>query len=214
MAAHSVAEFFDSYSHDFDALYGNRSSFFNHWINTFLRKSIRLRFERSIEGCAPIEGKTVIDVGCGPGHYCIALAKRGAKEVLGIDFAKGMIDLAAENARRAGVIERCRFVNADFMASSFESRFDFSIVMGFMDYAPNPRRVIQKVMSITAEKAFFSFPAAGGVLAWQRKLRYRRRCELFLYPAVRLKELFADANPGKCKIERIGRDFFVTVSMK
>ena len=214
MLSHGVAGFFNSYSKDFSAIYGKQENSWNHLVNAWFRKSMWLRFYKSIEGCEPIERKAVIDVGCGPGYYCIALAKRGARDVLGIDFAEKMTDLATENAKRAGVLGRCRFVTADFLACAFQDGFDHSIVMGFMDYARDPRQVIQKVVSLTRRRAFFSFPAAGGVLAWQRKLRYRTRCELFLYTAEQIRELFRGMDVRKCEIEKISRDFFVTVDIE
>ena len=83
-----------------------------------------------------------------------------------------------------------------------------------MDYMADPQAVIDKVLLATRRRAFFSFPVAGGILAWQRKLRYRRRCELFLYTAGQLQELFSDRRNGTVNIQRIARDFFVTVTIQ
>jgi hypothetical protein len=82
--------------------------------------------------------------------------------------------------------------------------------MGFMDYIDDPRVVIDKVLSHTTSKAFFSFPAAGGFLAWQRKMRYRKRCDLYLYREKQIAELFAHAACHHAEITRIARDYFVT----
>jgi 2-polyprenyl-3-methyl-5-hydroxy-6-metoxy-1,4-benzoquinol methylase len=211
MMRKTAADFFDAYASDFDAIYGGKNSFIHRLINRFLRKSMRLRYLKTIEGCRPIEGRTVLDVGCGPGHYCAALAERGAAHVCGIDFAEGMIDLANRNAVQRGVADRCEFIVDDFLARRFEHRFDYTMVMGFMDYVDVPRKVIDKVLSLTADRAFFSFPAAGGLLAWQREMRYRRRCRLYLYHEEQIAELFIGAACERVEIERISRDFFVTV---
>ena len=85
--------------------------------------------------------------------------------------------------------------------------------MGFMDYIADPSTVIRKVLLATRAKAMFSFPAAGGFLAWQRKLRYRKRCELYMYTAAQLEELFSQAGDDSVRIEPIARDFFVTVTI-
>src|SRR4029077_14902017 len=130
-------------------------------------------------------------VGCGPGHYSITLAQRGAGRIVGLDFAGGMLDIAARHAEAAGVGNRCEFEVGDFLTYSPPEPFDYVIVMGFMDYMPDPVKVIRKVLSLTTSKAFFSFPASGGLLAWQRKLRYKSRCDLFLYSEPQLRELFA-----------------------
>jgi len=207
----STSKFFDSYAQDFNAIYGNKNNLLNNLINKLFRKTMKIRFSKTVEGCYPIDEKNVIDIGCGPGHYSITLAQKGASHILGIDFAEGMINHAKNNAEHAGVLSRCDFVLGDFSTYDFESKFDYSILMGFMDYIENPRDVIKKVLSITKSKAFFSFPSDGGLLAWQRKIRYKRRCSLFLYNVEQLHELFKDLNYKEIKVEKLDRDYFVTV---
>lgn len=206
-----AAAFFDAYAGDFNAIYGTVNTLPNRVINRLFRQSMRLRYEKTLAGCAPIVGKTAIDVGCGPGHYAIALAKAGAGSVLGVDFAPAMIDLARRNAAAAGVEARCRWEHGDFLAHPITGTFDYAIVMGFMDYIAEPEPVIRRVLKLTKCRAFFSFPAAGGLLAWQRKLRYRSRCDLFLYDRQQIERPFNELAPGKFAVERIDRDFFVTV---
>lgn len=208
--ADRTSEFFQAYARDFDAIYGTRNTRLNRLINTCLRRSMKLRFEETLKGCTPIEGKRVLDVGCGPGHYAVALARRGADYVLGLDFAPEMLELAKARAQEAGVAGRCRFELANFLDYPLTETFDYAVVMGFMDYMRDPAPVISKALQATTAKAFFSFPAAGGFLAWQRRLRYRRRCELFLYSEPDLKKLFA-ATGARWEIKRLARDYFVTV---
>src|SRR5262249_36285627 len=61
--------FFHQYANDFDAIYSNRGEGVEGVLNRVFRKSMKLRFIKSVEGCQPIQGRTVLDVGCGPGHY-------------------------------------------------------------------------------------------------------------------------------------------------
>jgi ubiquinone/menaquinone biosynthesis C-methylase UbiE len=203
-------DFFHRYANGFDAIYSTQTGLVNGIVNEVLRKSMKLRFLKSIEGCDPIQGKSVLDIGCGPGHYSITLAQRGAARVLGLDFAEGMLDLARQHAQRAGVTERCQFVAADFLNYRFSETFDYVIVMGFMDYMKDPKAIIEKALSVTGSRAFFSFPVANGILAWQRKVRYRNRCDLFLYSRPELETLFRSFSQVEVGIERIARDFFVT----
>jgi 2-polyprenyl-3-methyl-5-hydroxy-6-metoxy-1,4-benzoquinol methylase len=205
--------FFHRYAGDFDAIYSNRGGLFNGAVNQLFRKSMKLRFEKSIEGCRPIEGRSVLDVGCGPGHYAITLAQRGAGRVLGIDFAEGMLSLATEHARQTGVADRVEFRKADFSTFSANTPFDYIILMGFMDYMPEPDKVVGKALSLTRSRAFFSFPADGGLLAWQRRKRYQRRCDLFLYTESKIRNLFAQFPGIDTNVEPIARDFFVTASV-
>ncbi len=212
MSLDRTQTFFHQYANDFDAIYGNQNGLIDSVINRIFRKSMRLRFEKSVEGCDPIEGRSVLDVGCGPGHYSITLAQRGAARVVGIDFAEGMLQLATEHAKKVGVGERCKFMVADFYEYAPQELFDYVIVMGFMDYMPDPEKVVAKVLSLTRDKAFFSFPVEGGLLGWQRKMRYQKRCDLFLYSEERLKQIFSKFPEATATVEPISRDFFVTLT--
>ena len=210
----NTAQFFDSYAEDFNAIYGTKNTIFNNIINKLFRKSMKLRFEKTIEECSQIEGKSVIDIGCGPGHYGITLAKIGAGSVFGIDFSQSMIDIAVKNAGKAGVQEKCTFIVDDFLTFETDNTFDYAIVMGFMDYTAEPDKAIEKVLSLTREKALFSFPVDGGILALQRKIRYKKKCDLYMYKYEVIQKIFKSAPCKDFDIQKISRDFFVSVSME
>jgi 2-polyprenyl-3-methyl-5-hydroxy-6-metoxy-1,4-benzoquinol methylase len=205
-----TSQFFDGYAADFDAIYGSDNGPVERIANRLFRRAMLIRYEKTLAGCQPVEGRTVIDIGCGPGHYSIALARAGAEKVLGLDFAAGMLKIASERAEAQGVGQRCSFVLADFLTHAIPERFDYAIVMGFMDYVGDPRPVIDRVLSIIRRRAFFSFPKAGGPLAWQRQWRYRNRCDLFLYRHDEIASLLSRTGAA-FSIEPIGRDFFVTL---
>ncbi len=122
MSLDRTQTFFHQYANDFDAIYGNQNGLIDSVINKLFRKSMRLRFEKSIEGCEPIQGKSVLDVGCGPGHYSITLAQRGAARVVGIDFAEGMLKLATEHAQKVGVGDSCKFHGRRFLSPTRRRR--------------------------------------------------------------------------------------------
>ena len=208
----STSEFFDSYALDFSALYGNANRFPSSLINQLFRRSMRLRFARTLSECRPIEGATVLDIGCGPGLYSVALARLGAGHVTGIDFAPKMIELARQRADAAGCTEKCEFVLADFMDYPLKRTHDFCVAMGFMDYVADPQTALHKIVSLTGRKALLSFPASVGLLAWQRRWRYRRKCALYMYSASDLDRLLAGYGTRRTAVDRLGRDFFVTLS--
>ncbi len=205
-----TSEFFDHYAADFDSIYGNDNSGFEGIANRLFRRSMLVRYQKTLAGCQPIEGRSVVDIGCGPGHYSVALAGQGAAQVLGLDFAPGMLDIARAHAQAAGVAQHCSFVLGDFLTYPMPERFDYAIVMGFMDYVREPRAIVDRVLGIVRRRAFFSFPKAGGPLAWQRQWRYRNRCDLFLYREEQIQSLLSPTG-ASFSIESIGRDFFVTV---
>lgn len=207
-----VSEFFDGYAASFDAIYGGETSFLSRLvINPIFRKSMRLRYEKTLASCAPARGRRFLDIGCGPGHYGVSLAKQGADKIVGIDFSPSMIDIARRHAEAAGVADRCEFETLDLYDYQPPAPFDASIVMGVMDYIEEPRRFIERVKSLTTDRAFFSFPADGGILALQRKLRYRGRCQLFMYTRPQIEGLFRGMN---ATIDELARDYFVTLNAR
>jgi len=56
-----------------------------------------------------VEGRTVLDFGCGGGDEAIEMARRGARQVIGLDIRESALAAAREAAAAAGVVERCRF---------------------------------------------------------------------------------------------------------
>jgi SAM-dependent methyltransferase len=212
-AADRTAGFFDRYARDFDAIYGTPDTPLHRAVNALFRRSMRQRYLLTLEGCHPVAGRSVLDVGCGPGHYSIELARRGAARVLGIDFADGMLELARGAATRAGVAAACEFVRRDFFRDEFAARFDYVVAMGFMDYVATPQATVDKALSLATQRAFFSFPRAGGVLAWQRQLRYRARCPLYLYTEPQVRALFAGPRVRRLDVRTIDRDLFVAADV-
>jgi len=117
----------------------------------------------------------------------------------GYEYDSSIFPAAREHG---GIPTRCRFIAQDFYAYQPETPFDYSIVMGVMDYVAEPNVVIAKVLSMTRDRVFFSFPAASGLLAWQRKLRYRARCPLFLTTCVQVERLFQNIKGAQTQFNR------------
>ncbi|MGE4613996.1 MAG: class I SAM-dependent methyltransferase [Planctomycetota bacterium] len=49
-----------------------------------------------LDWCLPVEGKKVLDLGCGEGYFTRQLGNKGASEVVGIDISPGMIEMACQ----------------------------------------------------------------------------------------------------------------------
>jgi SAM-dependent methyltransferase len=92
-----------------------------------------------------IQGRNVIDFGCGIGDEVIEMAQRGAKSVVGIDREVVWLDIAKAKAEKAGVSDRCTFVTewtepADLILSldSFEHFWDPTGVLETMHTLVKP----------------------------------------------------------------------------
>jgi SAM-dependent methyltransferase len=210
MPGSSAGEFFQRYASDFEAIYGGGNSIWSRLINRRFRRSMRLRFERSLEVCSPAEGKSILDVGCGPGLYGVALARMGAARVLGVDAAPAMVELARAHALKEGVADRCEFVRSDWEKFASTERFDHVLCMGFLEYLAAPGRAIAKIMDHTRRSAAFSLPDRTGFLAWQRRVRYRFKTPLFMYDESEVRGLFENLESvAEIKLDHLERDYFV-----
>src|SRR5690606_37896097 len=119
-------------------------------------------------------GRSFLDIGCGSGVYSIALARRGAARVLGVDFSAPMLDLARSAAAEAGVRDRTEFVRNEFLAHNFgDETFDVSIAMGVFDYLEEPEPFLTKMARLTRGKVLASFPRFSLLRGTARRLRYR-----------------------------------------
>ncbi len=71
-----------------------------------------------------VEGKRVLDIGCGAGQYAVLLAKKGAI-VTGIDLSPVGIEVAKKTAAANDVEDRCTFFVSQFSDSNFpDGHFD------------------------------------------------------------------------------------------
>jgi 23S rRNA (cytosine1962-C5)-methyltransferase len=78
------------------------------------------------------DGKRVLDAYCYSGGFAVLAAKRGARDVTGIDSSEAALDLARAAAEANGVTQACRFKKADVFAeleqrAGGKERFDVVI---------------------------------------------------------------------------------------
>ena len=95
-----------------------------------------------IDEHADVAGKNVVDVGCGGGLLCEALAHRGAS-VTGIDMGEAPLSVARLHQLESGV-------SVDYIQSTAEALADerageFSVVtcLEMLEHVPDPSTVIQ-----------------------------------------------------------------------
>lgn len=90
---------------------------------------------------AALAGARVLDVGCGGGLLCEALARAGAK-VTGIDLAPGMIEVARLHAAEQGLDITYEVVPAEQIAQTTAAGFDVITCMEMLEHVPDPERMV------------------------------------------------------------------------
>jgi len=210
-----VAIFFHGYAEDFDSIYGHtkRRNAWQKFLDKYFRESMRIRFDVANKYAGENNIQSILDVGCGGGVYCEALLEKG-KTVTGIDIAEGMISLARKKTSRFDNTGRINYIHDSYLSHKFNTKFDAAFLTGFFDYIKYPLEIFEKLQTDVSKELYMSFPKSGGILGWQRKIRYRmRNCPLYYYSEKDIQSLLTKMEwLEKATIISIKRDFFVRVA--
>lgn len=205
-----VKDHFDADASRFDAIYDDRKGVFDRFMDNVWRGVVRRRYQLVLERLDPIQGKTVLDVGCGSGRYCLAYAERGAERIVGVDFAEAMIELARRHADRLGVADRCDFRVGAFLDVVPDGPFDASTAMGFFDYVADPLPIVARMRELTRSTMIISFPKAREWRVPFRRLRFLLAgCPLFLYTEERARAILSGAGLQRYEWIEMDRDYIV-----
>lgn len=188
----SPGRYFDDHASAFDSIYGSKGRV-SRWINRTFRRAVYERFEIALRHSGDVEGKSVLDIGCGSGRYMIEYVRRGAGRVVGIDFSSEMLGTAADLIASHGARDRCELVSGDFLEYGFRERFDIVLAMGVFDYVQDGAGFLNKMASLSRETVIASFPGRSFPRMHLRKIRYRiGRCPVFFYEEEDIRRLLPE----------------------
>lgn len=117
---------------------------------------VRPELQRMVDSGAvnPIDHPKVLDLGCGSGSNTVFLAAQG-HQVTAVDFSPVGLRKAEQRAARTGVVDRCRFVEADLTAPDLpglvDGPFDLLIDASTLDdLATSSREVVAEHLASLA----------------------------------------------------------------
>lgn len=207
-----VGTYFDKAAVTFDTFYDHKRSLFMQWVDKKFRSDVFKRYGLTFATIEPLKDRTVLDIGCGSGPYVVESARRGAKRVVGLDMAPGMLELASQRATAAGVADKCEFVLGTFPQDAPKEIFDCAVVMGVMDYIAEPSVFLSTLAQQVRCCAVLSFPSRHWFRTPLRKVRYwLKKCPVYFYDYAQVEGLSKDAGFSSSKIEKIagaGMDYF------
>src|SRR5450432_795060 len=100
---------------------------------------LRLQY---VERAVALQGKRVVDVGCGGGILSESMARAGAL-VLGIDLSQAVLDVAELHALEAKVAALYRAVAAEELAREQPAAFELVTCMEMLEHVPDPAASIE-----------------------------------------------------------------------
>jgi 2-polyprenyl-6-hydroxyphenyl methylase/3-demethylubiquinone-9 3-methyltransferase len=110
-----------------------------------------------IDAHAGLDGKSVLDVGCGGGILTEAMAGRGAK-VTGIDLSERALQVAQLHLNETGFQVRYEKALAEDYAALHAAAFDVVTCMELLEHVPDPASVVAACARLVrpAGQVFFS----------------------------------------------------------
>lgn len=107
--------------------------------------------------------ETVLEVGCGTGHFTRWLAERGFR-VLGLDISPAML---AEAAKRNGI----PYVIGDALALPFaDGSFDIVALITTLEFVPDPQRALSEAVRVARHGLLLGVLNRYSLLAVKRKI--------------------------------------------
>lgn len=91
---------------------------------------------------SPVAGKNLLDVGCGGGILCEAMAQRGAT-VSGIDMGEAPLSVAKLHQLESGVTVNYRQITAEDLAEQEAGQYDIVTCLEMLEHVPDPGSVIK-----------------------------------------------------------------------
>ncbi|MBT5387992.1 MAG: bifunctional 2-polyprenyl-6-hydroxyphenol methylase/3-demethylubiquinol 3-O-methyltransferase UbiG [Porticoccaceae bacterium] len=101
-----------------------------------------------IDSLAPVAEKTVLDVGCGGGILCEAMAQRGAT-VTGIDMGEAPLAVGKLHKLESGVEVNYQQSTAEDFANSHAEAFDVVTCLEMLEHVPDPSSVVRACAAMT-----------------------------------------------------------------
>jgi 2-polyprenyl-6-hydroxyphenyl methylase/3-demethylubiquinone-9 3-methyltransferase len=100
-----------------------------------------LRISYIEQQCGGLEGKKVLDIGCGGGILSEAMAAKGAI-VTGIDMAELSLDVARMHLMESGLKVDYQQITAEAFCSQHPEQFDVITCMELLEHVPDPSSII------------------------------------------------------------------------
>lgn len=119
------------------------------------------KFWRRLGGKPNLEGKKVLDFGCGHGALCLDIAQSGAKFIHGIDLEANLLKFAKENIKEnfQNFTQNIKFQNLDILKDKINEKFDFIVSKDTFEHTQNLPKVLLKMYDLLNKggKAYIGF---------------------------------------------------------
>ena len=96
------------------------------------------------------DGSHILEVAPGPGYLAMELAKLGkCNEITGLDISEDFVQIAKENAQKAGVFEKIKFLQGNVANIPINNNeFDFIICVAAFKNFKKPLAALEEMFRV------------------------------------------------------------------
>jgi ubiquinone/menaquinone biosynthesis C-methylase UbiE len=163
---------------------------------------------------APLDGRTVVDVGTGTGRAAIGLARRGAR-VTGVDASAEMLRVAKARAADAGLDAVFEVGDAHRLAYP-DRAFHAAVSLRVLMHTPDWRHCLSELCRVASDRVVFDYPAAFSAAALQavaRRLAAAAGRPVEAYRVMRLSDITRTLDASGFRVERVHRQFVLPIAL-
>jgi ubiquinone/menaquinone biosynthesis C-methylase UbiE len=136
----------------------------------------------------------ILDLGTGPGYLPIEILKKASGiNIIGVDLSRGLIRMARENAKQAGLSDRLNFEFGNSATLRFnDGAFDMVLSTGMLHSLKQPVKVFKEIYRVLKKggQAWIYDPAQVAFYIdrnkWKASLSHRDRIFLWLFRTLKL----------------------------
>ncbi len=121
---------------------------FNRVRVTYFIAQICLFYKRDADQQFPLRGLKILDVGCGGGLVCEALAKAGA-DVVGIDVSEMSVEVAKRHAIKSELVIEYRHEHAQQTCENATHSYDVVINAEVIEHVPDQAALVKQCSQLT-----------------------------------------------------------------
>lgn len=167
---------------------------YSYTVDRLSSRTSNQRINTAMFGFKLMEGKSVIDVGCGDGTYTADLLEGGAASVIGVEPGAEAVDVARKkNSALTGRSLDFQVCNA-YDLESLGRTFDVAVVRGVIHHIPDPLRAIRQMCKVAKDILVIEPNGYNPVLKVIEQVSpYHREHQELSYTRTKLARWFAEA---------------------
>lgn len=113
-------------------------------------------------------GMTVLDLGCGFGHFALGMARLTGKtgRVVAVDVQQKMLDKTMDRARKAGLAEIIQPVRCDGYCIGLPLKLGFALASNSLHETPVPEKILAEIFTLLTPGGLFLLLEPGAHLQY------------------------------------------------